>query len=46
MAATSGGSRRPTAREEDGAELWKGRCCNYDLRRLGTHGCGGAAIMI
>jgi hypothetical protein len=42
MAATSGGSRRLIAREEDGAKSWKGRCYNYDLRRLGMHGCGGA----
>jgi len=38
MAATCGRSRRLIAREEDGAELWTRRCCNYDLRRLGMHG--------
>ncbi len=42
MAATCGRSRRLIAREEDGAELWTGRCCNYDLRRLGMHGDEGA----
>jgi hypothetical protein len=42
MAATCGKSRRLIAREEDGAELWMGRCCNYDFRRLGMHGGEGA----
>ncbi len=42
MATTSGGSRKLIAREEDGAECGWGRCCNYDMRRLGMHGGGGA----
>jgi hypothetical protein len=29
-------------REENDAELWTGRCCNYDLKRLRMHGGEGA----
>ncbi len=42
MAATCGRSRRLITREEDDAELWTGRCCNYDLKRLRMHGGEGA----